>query len=195
MAGHLRFLLITLGIAITYVLLFAVQDYGFSQNSKVASLVFLPHGCRILSFFLFKYRSIPGLWIGHYATCAIFFPDFADHMVLYAFSTLPGVLTLPVVYFVLKAIGIDLLAPRKEYPVVPWTSLVLLAAIATLANGLLTQAVYAIGRGVAYNLELMFAYMIGDAIGALLFVSALIAFFRWQRQRAQRASSNALPTE
>lgn len=188
-------ILINIITALIYVVLFAIQDWGFQQHSEVASLIFLPHGWRIVSFFLFKFKALPGLYVGHVLTCMIFFNDFNTYWLMYMVTSIPGTFALPAVYCLLKAIGYDLLATRPEYPVVPWSSYLLMGAIATAFNGLLVQLVFSLGRSAAYQWDIVFSYMIGDMIGFVTFTGSLLLYFRWQRRRHYIRSSSTLPTE
>ena len=172
-----------------YVLLFAVQDWGFRQNAAAASLIFLPHGWRVVSFFLFRFRALPGLLLGHIATCVIFFPDFTEMPWTYIATCVASVIPLPLVYLALRALGWDLLATRDGYPVVPWTSFALMGVIATALNGLAVSSVYVVTDGRDIDIAQLMQYAIGDAIGMAVFVGALIAYFRWERRRGLAAST------
>lgn len=167
-----------------YVLLFAIQDWGLRQNSAAASLIFFPHGWRVVSFFLFRFRALPGLLLGHIATCVIFFPDFADIPLTYIATAVASVTPLPLVYLALRALGCDLLATRPSYPLVPWTSFALMGVIATALNGIAISSVYVITDNRSIDVGQLLQYAIGDAIGMAVFVGALIAYFRWERRRA-----------
>lgn len=175
-----RLLLINLAIAGIYVGLFAAQANAMSESLFWASLVFLPHGWRIVSFFLFRFKGLPGLFVGHLATCLIFFGNPAE-IGLYVVTCLQGTLILPAFYLLLKAMGKDLLAIRPEYPVVPWTSFALLAAAATLLNGVSVALATSAFKGAAINWQQVGQYLVGDFTGAVLFIGGLVLFFRWQR--------------
>ena len=169
--------------AFIYVSLFALQAQAMDGNQFWASLVFLPHGWRVLSFFLFRFSAMPGLFVGHLATCFIFFGSIEENWPLYVITSLQGTYTLPFLYLALRSLGLDLLATRKEYAVVPWTSFVGLTVLATLFNGVLVAMAGALYFDQPMNWEQVRQYMVGDMIGALLCIAGLLLFFRWQRQR------------
>lgn len=179
-----RFVPVTLFVAGVYVFLFWLQDFGFQQNSQIASLAFLPHGWRIISFFLFRFQGIPGLLLGHVATNALFFDNFATDPMIGITTSMASVAILPLAYVLIRKLGRDLLATRPEYPVVPFTNLLALGAIATLLNGVAVQSVISLLTGNPVRWDLVQLYMTGDLVGMLLFVGALIAFFRFQRRAA-----------
>ncbi len=177
-------LLINFMTLLIYVMLFWLQDYGFQQASTIASLIFLPHGWRVVSFFLFKFKALPGLWAGHIATCMIYFPDFAETPITYVMTSSASVAGLPLMYLLLKRLGWDLFAVRKDYPVIPWTSFMAMGLIATAWNGLAVSAAFALTSERAFDVNIILQYGVGDTIGMVTFVGALIAYFRWQRRRA-----------
>lgn len=183
----LRLTMINIAVALIYLGLFAAQASAMSESLFWASLVFLPHGWRIVCFFLFRFSALPGLFAGHLATCLIYFGDPTD-LPLYVVTSLQGTLVLPFFYVVLKWLGKDLLATRPEYPVVPWTSFATLAMAATILNGVLVAAATASYQNSAINWTQVSQYLVGDFFGAVIFIGGLIAFFRWQRQRQSGAS-------
>ena len=181
-----RLLTINALTAFIYVSLFALQAQAMDGNQFWASLVFLPHGWRVLSFFLFRFSAMPGLFVGHLATCFIFFGSIEENWPLYVITSLQGTYTLPFLYLALRALGLDLLATRKEYAVVPWTSFVGLTVLATLFNGVLVAIAGALYFDQPMNWEQVRQYMVGDMIGALLCITGLLLFFRWQRLRTDQ---------
>ena len=174
-----------------YVFLFAFQDWGFRQNSAAASLIFLPHGWRVVSFFLFRFRALPGLLVGHIATCVLFFPNFTEMPWTYVATCIASVTPLPLVYLALYALGWDLLAPRKAYPVVPWTSFALLGVIATALNGVAVSSVHLVTASRDIDVNQLVQYAVGDLIGMIVFVGALLFYFRWDRRRRLAASTQS----
>lgn len=113
----------------------------------------------------------------------IFFGSIEDNWPLYVVTSLQGAYTLPVLYLALRALGLDLLATRKEYAVVPWNFLVGLTVLATLFNGVLVAMAGAFYFDQPMNWVQVRQYMVGDMIGALLCIAGLLLFFRFQRLR------------
>ena len=180
----LRLVLINFLIAAIYFGLFAAQSVAMTESLFWASLIFLPHGWRLVSFFLFRFSGLPGLFVGHLATCIAFFGQVEETIGLYIITSLQGALSLPIIYLALKSFGLDLLATRSDYPVVPWTSFAWLGALSTLANGVLVAVANAWFFNSAVNWQQAGQYLVGDFVGAVVFIAGLVFFFRWQRHRA-----------
>ena len=178
-----RLLTINALTGLVYFLLFAAQSTAMNESYYWASLVFLPHGWRLVSFFLFRFSAIPGLFLGHLATCLYFFGQGSENFWLYVATSVVSAGALPMFYLLVKASGTDLLAPRDEYPVVPWTFFAMLGLAGTLLNGTLVAMANAWYHVAPINWEQVGQYLVGDFVGAVLFVGGLIAFFRWQRHR------------
>lgn len=172
--------------ALVYFGLFALQLQSMSAGIYGVSFIFLPHGWRVLSFFLFRFSAMPGLFTGHLLTCLVFYGSVSDNWPLYLVTSLQGAYTLPLIYLVLTLCGVDLLKKRKDYPVVPWTSIVFLTVFATLFNGPLLEIANSVYFDIPPNWTEVEQYMVGDMIGALLCIAGLLLFFRWQRRRTDQ---------
>ena len=181
-----RLLAVNAFTALVYFGLFALQLQSMNAEIYGVSFIFLPHGWRVLSFFLFRFSAMPGLFFGHLLTCLVFYGSVSDNWHLYLVTSFQGAYTLPIIYFVLTLCGVDLLKKRKDYPVVPWTSIVFLTVFATLFNGLLLELANAVYFDLPPNWIEVQQYMVGDMIGALLCIAGLLLFFRWQRLRTDQ---------
>ena len=95
--------------ALVYFGLFALQLQSMSAGIYGVSFIFLPHGWRVLSFFLFRFSAMPGLFTGHLLTCLVFYGSVSDNWPLYLVTSLQGAYTLPLIYLVLTLCGVDLL--------------------------------------------------------------------------------------
>ena len=181
-----RLLAVNAFTALVYFGLFALQLQSMNAELYGVSFIFLPHGWRVLSFFLFRFSAMPGLFFGHLLTCLVFYGSVSDNWHLYLVTSFQGAYTLPIIYFVLTLSGVDLLKKRKDYPVVPWTSIVFLTVFATLFNGPLLELANAVYFDLPPNWIEVQQYMVGDMIGALLCIAGLLLFFRWQRLRTEQ---------
>ena len=165
--------------ALVYFGLFALQLQSMSAGIYGVSFIFLPHGWRVLSFFLFRFSAMPGLFTGHLLTCLVFYGSVSDNWPLYLVTSLQGLYAttyLPGPYSLRRGP----IKKRKDYPVVPWTSIVFLTVFATLFNGPLLEIANSVYFDIPNWTEVE-QYMVGDMIGALLCIAGLLLFFRWQR--------------
>lgn len=172
-------------VAGTYLLTFLVQLQLAGEVFQWASWVFLPHGVRLIAYFMFRWSALPGLFVGHVIGGYLWLDNFFDHVGIYLLASLVGTLVVPITHMLLRTLNRDVLQPLSR-GVVRWTGLWWLAVLSGLLNGLLTIAVYSslIGDN---HLELSLHYLVGDVLGASVFVLLLMFVFRLHRFYTQRA--------
>ena len=72
----IEFVLVTVGYILAYPLtlgfVYPLQKIIFPENALLASLLFLPHGIRAMSFFLFGIRAAIYLLPAHYLICLLY---------------------------------------------------------------------------------------------------------------------------
>lgn len=167
----------------TYLLTFyvwmPVQNLVLEPSLALASFIFLPHGVRVLSVFLLGARSIPPLLI-----VGILVPYMMD----YPASYLTGVAGALCAYFAFKIFQLAgyRVEPRTQR-VSQWRSLMLIAFVAAVINGLAIPIILAAGSfSEAEVTPLILIFVIGDTLGAFLFFALLAAggrSYQWLRGR------------
>ena len=182
------FLWINLIVAIAYLATFIFQLQIAGELFQWASWVFLPHGVRLIAYFMFRWNGLAGLFVGHVIGGYLWLDDFFAHLPIYVLASLIGTLVVPFTHALLRTLNNDVLLPRVN-GVVHWVGLWWLAVLSGLLNGILTISVYSslIADG---HVQLSMQYMLGDVLGASTFVLLLMMFLRVQRLYAQRATIN-----
>ena len=182
----MSFLWINVSVAIVYLVTFIFQLQVAGEYFQWASWVFLPHGVRLIAYFMFRWNGLPGLFVGHAIGGYLWLGDFFDHLGIYLLASLVGALVVPMAHMLLRTLNQDVLLPPLARGVVHWTGLWWLAVLSGLLNGLLTIAVYS-SLIHENQLQLSLNYLVGDVLGASVFVLLLMVTFRLYRLYTQRA--------
>lgn len=171
-AQAVQMALIAVAYLVTYLLTFylwmPVQNLFLEPGPVLASLIFLPHGVRVLSVFLVGARSIPPLLI-----VGIIVP----FLMGYPASYLAGFAGALCAYLAFK---IFLLAGYRVEPraqlISQWRSLMLIAFVAAVINGLAIPTILlAESFTEAEVTPLILIFVVGDTLGAFMFFALLAA--------------------
>ncbi|MFV0513276.1 MAG: hypothetical protein ACK5MY_06535 [Jhaorihella sp.] len=158
----------------TILIVSPVQHSFFPEFPSRASLLFLPHGVRVLAAWLLGWRAVPALLPGTLIGSAFVYGGDAfgpEQLVSSAIALTVG----PVTFHALALVGRDIF-PRPDRP--PCWACVMAAGVAiSILNGVLINA--ALGSGpVDY-----FAFLIGDVFGLFFLMLILMFVFRSMRLR------------
>lgn len=135
-----------------------------------ASLVYLPHGVRVIAAWLYGWKSIiylaPGAYLAH-------FSRIPEHPELWslgeALQPMFGVVCVAMTFEVVARLGVDLRL-RAGFRA-PWRSILLVGALASLINAIGANLV------VQNPPEVMLGYLVGDILGmVVLFLMAMLLF-------------------
>jgi hypothetical protein len=158
---------------VTFEILMPVQALFFPEFSSRASLLFLPHGVRVLSAWLLGWRSVLALLPG----VIIVFVYFAGLGALEP-SRLAGIaiaVTVPAAcFYLLRRMGWDLRPAPGRKPC--WICIMIAGLLISFFTSPLTN--YALGSG----LEDYIAYLIGDVFGLFFLMLMLMLIFRLLRR-------------
>lgn len=153
-------------VFIFYVLAFAVQDYFWEIQIQllenhlfIGSLVFLPHGIRVMSIIFFKYEILPSLLFAHIASGLLFLLENWTIVDLIIKSFL-SVLSIAVAYFLLtKHQG------KGEYKI-NLSSIFLLTVLSSIFNSIV-NSIYGYFLYSDFHQQL-FSFLLGDIFGAII---------------------------
>lgn len=165
-----------LAFLVTYDLLTPLQDVFFPEFPSHASLLFLPHGVRVLSAWLLGWRSsitlIPGVFLVFFNVAG--FGVFAPSRLI---AILVAV-TIPAATFqAFRLIKWDLSPQTDQKPC--WPCIMTAGVVISMLTSLLTN--YAFGSAS----EDYIAYLIGDVFGLFFLMLMLMFVFRFFRGRQQ----------
>ncbi|MGV6805330.1 MAG: hypothetical protein ACWA49_14115 [Ruegeria sp.] len=158
----------------TFWVLMPMQNAFFPEYPSRASLLFLPHGVRVLTAWLLGWRAVFAMLPGVFLVFA-----FLGGVDVFLPSRLAAILiavsTAPLVFYLLKRMGWDLFPAPDRTPCWPcimgvgFITSILVSALTNLAFGSATAE--------------YFAYLIGDLSGLLFLMFALYFAFRYMERR------------
>ena len=159
----------------TFELLMPVQALYFPDFPSHASLLFLPHGVRVLSAWLLGWRSVLALLPGvllvfvYVAGSGAFAPS--------RLAAITIAVSVPaLVFYALKTVGWDLRPGLGRPP--RWTRIMFAGLVISVVSGVLTNLAFGSPP------QDYFAYLIGDFFGQFFLMLLLMFAFRHLRRRA-----------
>lgn len=148
-----------------------LQEILAPNFSKLVSLIFLPHGIRVLAFVFYGWKAtiylIPGVYL------MWFLSVFGNNVGLNIFAPIVSLAACWVGCIVARYILVT--KPSLETPL-SWKSTVLMGFLATVLNGT--------GLSLLHNQSLsldLLGYMIGDMLGLAITLLILMLIFRFLR--------------
>ncbi|CAD0186447.1 hypothetical protein RUESEDTHA_03355 [Ruegeria sp. THAF57] len=159
---------------LTFEVLMPLQNVFFPEYPSRASLLFLPHGVRVLAAWLLGWRSIYALLPGVFIVFAflggsdVFLPSRLMAIAI-------AVTTVPAVFYLLKWVGWDLFPRTDRKPC--WSCIMGVGVITSFLVAGLTNLVFGSAR-VEYV-----AYLIGDISGLFFLMLGLYFAFRFADSR------------
>lgn len=158
-----------------------VQAQILPETTVFASLVYLPHGVRVLATWVYGWKAIPALIAGAIVSDLIFTPtEIRDYLQpALVESILIGALSAWAAFELLRLAGRDLYAGGRSR--LNWTALVLVGAIASVLNSIGQTIVYSGLIGLEEMLGVLLTYAVGDLMGLVVCMVVLMFVFRWMR--------------
>ncbi|MBE3637314.1 hypothetical protein ICN82_03745 [Mangrovicoccus sp. HB182678] len=159
-----------------------LQAELFPGITAFASLLYLPHGVRVLSAWLLGGRAILPLAAGAFLSELLFTPPtlFAATDPVILVSILIGAAAAPAAFALMRLAGRPLAAGQERR--VHWRWLLLAGMLASLLNsagqGLVFADLIQPGQAVAVAL----VYALGDLAGLVATTLVLMMIFRWMRR-------------
>ncbi len=159
---------------LTFEILMPVQDVFFPDFQSSASLLFLPHGVRVLTAWLLGWRSIIALLPGVFL---IFYYLAGDNVFTISRLLAIGVAvcTTPIVFGLAAKLGFETRPKPNEDPC--WPCVMGLGVVAGIISGSLTNIAFG-----GHPLEYL-AFFIGDVFGLFFLMLGTMLFFRAMRHR------------
>lgn len=162
-----------LAMVVTFQLLMPLQLKFLPEFANHASILFLPHGVRVLSAWLYRWRSVPLLipssLAGHVYLDGFSFP------LTELLAASAGVVCAVVVFEGLARLGVDLYPAKGKR--VHWLELVLVGGLASIINGIGTAIFY--GNDITTDS----ARFLGDVAGVAVALFFLVLMLRLSERR------------
>ncbi|NIZ62362.1 hypothetical protein DL239_15425 [Sedimentitalea sp. CY04] len=158
-----------------------VQNLFFSDITVFASLIYLPHGVRVLATWLSGWKALFSLFAGAFLSELMFTPDpiftFIEPVILWSIAV--GAMSAYVSFIIMKFFGRDLYAGRDR--AMNWKWLLIVGAVASVINSVGQIFVFS-GLIVPDDLfAVLITYAVGDLVGLYVSMLVLMIVFRWIR--------------
>jgi hypothetical protein len=172
-------------IFIAYLIAFAIVDfvvepvqrYFVSSSTIVGSLLFIPHGIRVLATWLCGVRAILPLILAEFlGSMWLWQPDVGTSVILG--SSMVGGLCVYLTFEVFRLTGIELQSGGKDSGLTNWKSLILLAGIASIFNSIGKQIFFENLAPLADEILIVSMFWMGDTVGTLACLLLLISVRR-----------------
>ena len=186
MNSIVHFIKVTLTVYIFSMFLYAIW-YFFQVvdlakmnplDEWIGSLVYLPHGARVLMFCYFRYYSLPGLYLAEISgPQLIHHIDYVDGWSLAALGSLSSVIiAVEIIRWVRK--NPESFSVVKTLSFKNYKSLMLVVLISAMLNGILANSLIAlVNSTISIDVITVLRFMIGDILGAIVVIGALWVIF------------------
>ena len=144
----------------------------------IGSLVYLPHGARVLMFCYFRYYSLPGLYLAEISgPQLIHHIDYVDGWSLAALGSISSVIiAVEIIRWVRK--NPENFSVVKTLSFKNYKSLILVVLISAMLNGILANSLIAlVNSSISIDVLTVLRFMIGDILGAIIVIGALWVIF------------------
>ena len=157
---------------------FATLDKGW-----VGSLVYLPHGCRVIFYCFFGVRALPALYLAEITGPTLVWGDqYLDYWVIASLSSLLSVVVAVeiVKWSRVSTFNYNIL---KRVSFSNYKFLIFVIIISALFNSIFTNLVLSMINGVEIGVEVIARFFTGDVLGASAFIIFLMIMFNLLVQR------------
>ena len=154
-----------------------VQHYFVSSSTMAGSLLFIPHGIRVLAVWLCGVRAILPLIAAEFlGGIFLWQPDVSLDVLLG--SSMVGGLCVYLTFELFRLAGIELRPDGKDSALANWKSLILLASIASVFNSIGKQIFFGSLAPLTDEILILAMFWIGDTAGTFACLLLLIGIRR-----------------
>ncbi|MGO4917092.1 hypothetical protein [Pseudogemmobacter sp. W21_MBD1_M6] len=165
----------------TALFVYPLQSFLLADITVFASLVYLPHGVRVLSTFFWGWKAVPVLFVAGLISDLVFMPagvHLYDEPTIYI-SLLVGAASAFLGFEALRFLGLNYYSGQNR--AMNWTQIVSVGIVASLFNSV-GQSITFSGRILPEDGVATFVtYVIGDVVGLVVAMFVLMLIFRWIR--------------
>ena len=157
---------------------FATIDKGW-----LGSLVYIPHGCRVIFYCFFGVRSLPALYAAEITGPSLVWED--QYLDYWTFASISSLLSVVVAVEIVKWSRV----PTFNYNILNkvnfanYKFLILVIIISALFNSIFTNLVLSLINKVDIGVEVIARFFIGDMLGSIVFITFLMILFNLLQQR------------
>ena len=157
---------------------FATIDKGW-----LGSLVYIPHGCRVIFYCFFGVRSLPALYAAEITGPSLVWED--QYLDYWTFASISSLLSVVVAVEILKWSRVSTFNYNilNKVNFANYKFLIFVIIISALFNSIFTNLVLSLINKVDIGVEVIARFFIGDMLGSIVFITFLMILFNLLQQR------------
>ena len=157
---------------------FATIDKGW-----LGSLVYIPHGCRVIFYCFFGVRSLPALYAAEITGPSLVWED--QYLDYWTFASISSLLSVVVAVEIVKWSRVSTFNYNilNKVNFANYKFLIFVIIISALFNSIFTNLVLSLINKVDIGVEVIARFFIGDMLGSVVFITFLMILFNLLQQR------------
>ena len=157
---------------------FATLDKGW-----IGSLVYLPHGCRVIFYCFFGARSLPALYAAETTGPNLVWGD--QYLDYWSVASISSLLSIVVAVEIVKWSRVSTFNYNilKKVNFANYKFLIFVIILSALFNSIFTNLILSLINGVNIGVEVIARFFIGDVLGSVAFIMFLMMLFNLLQQR------------
>ena len=157
---------------------FSTIDKGW-----LGSLVYIPHGCRVIFYCFFGVRSLPALYAAEITGPSLVWED--QYLDYWTFASISSLISVIVAVEIVKWSRVSTFNYNilKKVNFANYKFLIFVIIISALFNSIFTNLVLSLINKVDIGVEVIARFFIGDMLGSIVFITFLMILFNLLQQR------------
>ena len=157
---------------------FATIDKGW-----LGSLVYIPHGCRVIFYCFFGVRSLPALYAAEITGPILVWED--QYLDYWTFASISSLLSVIIAVEIVKWSRVSTFNYNilNKVNFANYKFLIFVIIISALFNSIFTNLVLSLINKVDIGVEVIARFFIGDMLGSIVFITFLMILFNLLQQR------------
>ena len=157
---------------------FATIDKGW-----LGSLVYIPHGCRVIFYCFFGVRSLPALYAAEITGPTLVWDD--QYLDYWTFASISSLLSVIIAVEIVKWSRVSTFNYNilNKVNFANYKFLIFVIIISALFNSIFTNLTLSLINKVDIGVEVIARFFIGDMLGSLVFITFLMILFNLLQQR------------
>ena len=158
-----------------------VQSHFLPQITVFASLVYLPHGVRVLATWAFGWKAMPALLVGASLSTWMFTPSKDLDLLEPALmgSLLVGAASTFIAFEIARLVGVNVYFGGSRR--LKWKVLIAVGALSSIVNSVGQTLVFSGIIDLEKVIGVWTVYAVGDLVGLIICMVVLMFVFRWSR--------------
>ncbi|WP_050928040.1 MASE1 domain-containing protein [Aestuariivita boseongensis] len=168
---------------LTTFLVYPLQSSVLPEATVFASLIYLPHGVRVLATWALGWKALPALVLGSVLASVMFTPSDDLNLLepVLIESILVGAVSAFLAFELFRLAGFHFYSGGAQR--LRWRGMILIGAVSSVINSVGQTLVFSGIMQFDLANEVLLIYAVGDLLGLVLCMVALMYIFRWMRGR------------